>query len=352
LILPIYCLILLSNDFLRMRNRFRGTLNLSKRSEIKMVRESDKGRASRAEVEELRAGLARKIAAYVHTEGPVDTAVPGLILSRRTAPSEFFCTTYEPELVVFAQGEKRITVGGTTHLCDGSSFLLTSVDLPVESQIIKASKSEPYLAMVLKLEMPVVREILSQDEFPVPLVPSGARGMAVGKTPVELLRACSRLLDLLDTPNDIPFLGSLMQREILYRLLRSPLGRNLRSIATLGEQSNRTAKAVGWLRSNFDKPLRVQELASVAQMGVSTLHHHFRSLTAMSPLQYQKRLRLHTARVRMMTSGLDAASAAFEVGYESASQFNREYSRLFGQPPMRDIKARRSAGVASENDSL
>ncbi len=311
-----------------------------------MVKELVKGAESQAEIELLRSELARKIAAHVPVEGPVDTALPGLILSRRTAPSECFCTTYEPELVVFAQGEKRITVGGATHLCDGSNFLLTSVDLPVESQIITASKSEPYLALVLKLEMPAVREILSQEEFLTQEVASKVRGMAIGKTPAELLGACSRLLDLLDAPQDIPFLGGLMQREILYRLLRSPLGRHLRSIATLGEQSNRTAKAVSWLKTNFTKPLRVEELASVAQMGVSTLHHHFRSLTTMSPLQYQKRLRLHAARARMMTEGLDAASAAFEVGYESASQFNREYSRFFGQPPMRDIKTRQFAGVA------
>jgi len=130
-------------------------------------------------------------------------------------------------------------------------------------------------------------------------------------------------------------------------VLRSPLGRHLRAIATLGEQSNRTAKAVVWLKENFTKPLRVDELASIAQMGVSTLHHHFRSLTAMSPLQYQKRLRLHAARQRMIAQGLDAASAAFEVGYESASQFNREYRRLFGQPPMREIKTLRLAGAAA-----
>ncbi|MGA2170823.1 MAG: AraC family transcriptional regulator [Terracidiphilus sp.] len=311
-----------------------------------MAKELDATGDAKAELAEMRAELAHKIAAHVHTESPAATALPGLILSRRTAPSECFCTTYEPELVVFAQGEKRISVGGTTHLCDGSSFLLTSVDLPVESQIIKASKSEPYLALVLKLEMPVVREILSQEEFLTPEISFGVRGMVVGKTPIELLGACSRLLDLLDAPKDIPFLGSLLQREILYRLLRSPLGRHLRSIATLGEQSNRTAKAVGWLKANFTKPLRVEELASIAQMGVSTLHHHFRSLTAMSPLQYQKRLRLHAARARMLTEGLDAASAAFEVGYESASQFNREYSRFFGQPPMRDIRARQLVGVA------
>jgi len=176
--------------------------------------------------------------------------------------------------------------------------------------------------------------------------------MAVGETTVELLQACSRLLDLLDAPQDIPFLSSLIQREILYRLLRGPQGKHLRAIATLGEQSNRTAKAVAWLRENYAKPLRVEELASVAQMGVSTLHHHFRSLTAMSPLQYQKQLRLHTARVRMFMDGLDAASAAFEVGYESPSQFSREYSRFFGQPPMRDINSRRLNSSAVALDSL
>jgi AraC-like DNA-binding protein len=294
-------------------------------------------------VVEMRAELARKIAAHIHVEGPVATDLPGLSLSRRCAPTECYSAAYEPELIVFAQGEKRITVGGTTYLCDGSNFLLTSVDLPVLGQFTKASKNEPFLALVLKLEMPMVREILSQDEFLVPDVSSGARGMAFGKTPAELLTACCRLLDLLDAPLDIPFLGGLMQREIIYRVLRSPLGKHLRAIATLGEQSNRTAKAVAWLRTNFAKPLRVEELASIAQMGVSTLHHHFRSLTAMSPLQYQKRLRLHMARVRMMTEGLDAASAAFEVGYESASQFSREYSRLFGQPPMREIKSKMGA---------
>jgi AraC-type transcriptional regulator N-terminus len=135
---------------------------------------------------------------------------------------------------------------------------LTSVDLPVLGQFTKASMDEPFLALILKLEMPVVREILSQDEFLVPEVSFGARGMAVGKTPIELLSACCRLLDLLDAPQDIPFLGGLMQREILYRLLRSPLGRHLRAIATLGEQSNRTAKAVAWLKANYEKPLRVE----------------------------------------------------------------------------------------------
>jgi transcriptional regulator GlxA family with amidase domain len=206
------------------------------------------------------------------------------------------------------------------------------------------------LALLLKLDMAVVREILSQEEFQRREGSSQGRGIAVGTTTVELLKPCSRLLDLLGAPEDIPFLSNLIHREIVYRLLRGLQGERLRAIATLGDQSQRTAKAIAWLRANYAKPLRLEELAEVARMGMSTLHHHFRALTAMSPLQYQKQLRLHVARERMLIEGLDAASAAFDVGYESASQFSREYKRFFGQPPMRDIKARRLVGSAAVSD--
>jgi AraC-like DNA-binding protein len=291
----------------------------------------------------MRRELAGKIADRTAVEGDTSTAIPGLRLYRRSLPTACASAAYEPSLVVFVQGQKRINVGKTTYVCDGSNFLLTSVDLPVVSQVIAATEKKPILGLLLKLEMPAIREILSQQEFHLREDSADARGMAVGVTSVELLDACLRLVDLLDAPQDIPFLSSLIQREIVFRLLRSPQGKHLRAIATLGEQSHRTAKAVEWLRMNYTKPLRVEELATMARMGVSTLHHQFRSLTAMSPLQYQKQLRLHVARERMLNAGLDAASAAFEVGYESASQFNREYSRFFGQPPMRDVKARRFA---------
>jgi AraC-like DNA-binding protein len=296
---------------------------------------------------EMRAELARKIAARAVAEGNVHTEIPGLRLSRRSAPTACASAAYEPSLVVFVQGQKRINVGKTTYLCDGSNFLLTSVDLPVVSQVITATEKKPLLGLLLRLEMPAVREILSQQEFHLREESADARGMAVGTTSIDLLDACSRLVNLLDAPQDIPFLSGVIQREIIYRLLRSPQGKHLRAIATLGEQGHRTARAVEWLRLNYAKPLRVEELATMARMGVSTLHHQFRSLTAMSPLQYQKHLRLHVARERMLHAGLDAASAAFEVGYESASQFNREYSRFFGQPPMRDVKARRLSGTAT-----
>src|SRR5437879_3465250 len=218
------------------------------------------------------------------------------------------------------------------------------------SQIVAASDQTPLLALLLKLDMTAVREILTHEEFQERDGRSQGRGIAIGKTTADLLKPCSRLLDLLDTPRDIPFLSNLIQREILYRLLRGPQGDRLRAIATLGDQSHRTAKAIAWLRANYAEPLRVEELAAVARMGMSTLHHHFRALTAMSPLQYQKQLRLVAARERMLIEGLDAAGAAFEVGYESASQFNREYKRFFGQPPMRDIKVRRLAGSAMVSD--
>jgi AraC-like DNA-binding protein len=296
------------------------------------------------ELLQARALLARKIDALhgLHGEQPSD--LPNLKLFRHTEPTACTSAAYEPTFIVYVQGEKRINVGGAIHVVDQSCCQLTSVDIPILSQVTRASEQEPILALVLKLQMQVVREILSTEEFLLADPAARARGVVIGKTSLEILQACSRLLDLLDTPRDIPFLGNLMQREIVYRLLRGPLGSHLRAIATLGDQSNRTARAVAWLQANYHKPLSVEQLASVAQMGVSTFHHHFRTLTSMSPLQYQKRLRLHMARVRMVAGDLDAASAAFEVGYESASQFSREYRRLFGQPPMRDVKTRLLSG--------
>ena len=291
---------------------------------------------------ELRSELARKIALFVGTAEKRVTEIPGLILVRRTSPTAPCSLTYEPGIVVIAQGRKSVELGRNTFIYDASRFLLTAVDLPVLSRVVEASEAVPCLALALKLEMPMVREVLSREEIQVAEAPPDRPGMATGKTTVEFLSACCRLIDLLDSPADIPFLGGLIQREIIYRILRSAEGARLRAIATLGEQSHRTAKAIAWIRTNYAKPLRVEDLADIAGMGVSTLHHHFRVLTAMSPLQYQKQIRLQAARGRMLVDGLDAASAAFEVGYESASQFSREYSRFFGQPPMRDIRTLRS----------
>lgn len=292
-------------------------------------------------VVDLRQSLARRIAVLSGKAGEHSTAVPGLFLYYRTTPTACYRASYEPSLSIFVQGRKRIILGDTEYLCDGSSFLVSSIDVPAQSQIIEASEKVPLLSMFLKLDMPIVRELLSRDDVPEVEPSSHRQGLAVGKTTVGLLDACSRLLGLLDTPEDIPFLSHLIQREILYRILRTPQAERLRAIATSGDLTQRTARAISWLRANFAKPLHMEELASTARMGVSTLHHQFRALTAMSPLQYQKQLRLQAARQRMLMDGLDATTAAYEVGYESVSQFSREYSRLFGQPPIRDIKALR-----------
>lgn len=297
----------------------------------------------------MRANLAGRIAALTPSLGENRTPVPGLALYRRITPTACFLATYEPSFTVFVQGRKRIDLNGVEYVCDAGSLLISSIDVPAQSQILDASEQVPMLSMFLRLDMPMVREVLSREDLPEPEVSLRPRGLAVGEANAGILGACSRLIDILATPDDIPFLGHLIQREIVYRILRTPQGERLRAIATTGDLSQRTARAIAWLRANYAKPLRMEELAGVARMGVSTLHHQFRALTAMSPLQYQKKLRLQTARQRMLMDGMDATTAAYEVGYESVSQFNREYSRCFGQPPMRDIKALRDSKVVAIN---
>jgi AraC-like DNA-binding protein len=296
-------------------------------------------------VYELRSALAQSIALRLGSAEKMTTAVPGLSLAQRTGPTAPCAVTYQPGLIVMAQGRKRVELGSHTFIYDESRYLLTSLDLPTVSQVVEASKDRPALAFALKLELPMVREILTREDVPIPELPPDSPAITTAEITAELLSACCRLMDLLDTPQHIPFLSGLIQREIIYHILQGAEGARLRAIATLGEQSHRIAQAITWLKSNYEKPLRVEELAQMARMGVSTFHHHFREMTAMSPVQYQKQLRLQAARTRMLTDGFDASSAAIEVGYESVSQFNREYSRLFGQPPMRDIRARRSTGA-------
>src|SRR3974390_371349 len=293
----------------------------------------------------LRAELASKIASFLGKEENRITEIAGLSLHRRTSPTPPCRTTYHPGVIVVAQGIKQATLGRTGFIYDETRFLLTAVDLPIVSWVAEATEEVPCLVLSLRLDMSMVRELLGREEIHVAEVPSDSPAISIGETTAEFLNACCRLLHLLDSPEDIPFLSGLIQREIIYRVLRGPVGARLRAVATLGDRSHRTAKAIAWITTNYAKPLHVEELAQLASMGVSTLHHHFRMLTSMSPLQYQKQLRLQSARSLMLNNGLDAASAAFEVGYESATQFNREYSRFFGQPPMRDIRALLSPDV-------
>jgi hypothetical protein len=189
---------------------------------------------------------------------------PGLSLSlyHRTTPTTCFRAFYEPGLSIFVQGRKRILLGGTEYLCDGSSFLLSSIDVPAQSQIIEASEKTPLLSFFLRLDMPTVREVLSRDDIPEGPPSNHRQGLVVGETTVGLLGAAMRMLELLDTPEEIPFLGPLARREILYRILRTPQAERLRAIATSGDLGQRTARAISWLRENYAKPLRMEELAS------------------------------------------------------------------------------------------
>jgi AraC-like DNA-binding protein len=300
-------------------------------------------------VGEIRLELAQKIAHRLGSAEKMTTAIPGLSIHQRTGRTAPCVAAYVPGMIVMAQGRKRVELGTNAFTYDESRYLVTSLDLPAVSQVVEASKERPALAFSLKLELSIVRELLTREDVPIPELPPDSPAMTTGEVTVELLSACNRLMDLLDRPQDMPFLSGLIQREIIYRILQSPEGARLRAIATHGEQSHRAARAIDWLKSNYEKSLRVEELAQMARMGVSTFHHHFRQMTAMSPVQYQKQLRLQAARSRMLTDDLDASSAAIQVGYESVSQFNREYSRLFGQPPMKDIRALRSSGTSLDS---
>jgi AraC-like DNA-binding protein len=296
---------------------------------------------------EMGAELAALIMAHTPSESENPTAVSGLSLFRMVSPSVCYLTSVEPGVSFFAQGKKRIAIGGGDYLCDAGSFLVASVDLPIQSQIVEATQAAPQLAMRLLFDMQSVRDVVSREDLPEVQRSGERRGLAVGHTTPGLLSAGLRLIQLLDAPEDIPFLKHLIERELIYRILQTPQGERLRAIATAGNLSQRTAKAIAWLSANYARPLRIEELAEIARMGVSTLHHQFRALAGMSPLQFQKQLRLRVARDRMLRDSLDATSAAYEVGYESVSQFNREYSRFFGQPPMRDIKAIRDGKVVA-----
>lgn len=291
----------------------------------------------------LKGELAQRIAASVGSEETRVTEVPGLTVHRRTGPTPPCSMTYEPSLILTAQGRKRVEFGDQAFTYGSSHYLLASVALPVVARVVEASEQTPCLALSLKLQMQVVREILSREEFSVASHAGKGPAIAIGELTVELLDSFCRLMRLLDQPREIQFLHGLIEREIIFRVLLGPEGARLRAIATAGDQSHRTARAIAWIKDNYARPLRVEELAEMAGMGVSTLHHHFRALTAMSPLQYQKQIRLQEARAKMSLHGLDAGSAAVEVGYESASQFTREYKRLFGQTPMRDTRMLRSA---------
>jgi AraC-like DNA-binding protein len=285
--------------------------------------------------------LARAINKALDGTADLSTGVPGLALYRNTAPTAPNPCTYEPSLLLIPQGKKRVDLGKQSYVFGESTFLLTSIELPIVSRVCAASVERPYLAFFLKLDMGMVRDVLHSDEVSIPPPPVGTRGMALGKATSELLAPCCRMVQL--TPQDVSVLWQAAPARSFTRLLQGPKEIVCVRLQRWQTKLSNGCKAVTWLRENFEKTLNVDELASMAGMSRSTLHHHFRGLTAMSPLQFQKQLRLHTARQKMLTEELDAASAAFAVGYESPSQFNREYKRFFGKPPMRDVQALRAS---------
>jgi AraC-like DNA-binding protein len=281
--------------------------------------------------------LGKSIARWTDRGDQLVTAIPGLSLFQRNEPTQPESRMYEPRICLIAQGAKRVLLGDDTYVYGERHFLITSVNLPTVVQITKASREKPCLGLILKLDQREISQLMVDSNLPLSRPQQSSRGMAVGEVTLPLLTAFQRLVDLLEEPNDIPILAPIIQREIFYRLLVGDQGARLRQIASAGSQSQQIARAIDWLKDNFTRPLRIDDLATQVNMSTSTFHHHFRTLTAMSPLQYQKWLRLNEARRLMLIENQDAATVAFKVGYESPSQFSREYGRLFGAPPLRDI---------------
>lgn len=269
------------------------------------------------------------------------TPIGSLLLFRRDSPTQPCSCKVEPSLVIVVQGAKQLLVGDRAYAYDPEHFLINSLDIPASAQALEASAEKPCLGLGIKLDLRVVAELIAQSGLQPPRQKASEGCSALGTLTPDLLEPFTRLLALLDTPQAIPALAPLIEREIHYRLLTSDQAARLWQIVSVGSQGQRIARAIEWLRANYAQSLHIEELAAHVQMSTSNLHHHFRQLTAMSPLQYQKWLRLHEARHLMLNERLDAASASFRVGYESPSQFSREYTRLFGAPPKRDIAALR-----------
>ena len=289
--------------------------------------------------------IADLIARFAGAEGEVATAIDGLYLSRRDAPTPALVTTQWPCFALVAQGAKSLTLGDEQFHYGPGDCLVVALDLPVVSHVTQATPRRPLLGLGLAIRGERMQALVREGHA-ARRAPTGppSRGVAVDAASPGLLDATLRLLRLLDRPEHIPALAPLVEQEILYWLLIGPTGPQLMQIARADSPANRIARAIAWLRAHFAEPLRIEALATHVGMSASSLHHHFSAIAAMSPMQYQKRLRLHEARRLMLVDGLDVGSAGYRVGYQSASQFSREYSRLHGRPPLRDVEALR-AGV-------
>lgn len=288
--------------------------------------------------------LAQLIFRHAPTNGTHATAIPTLSFMHATELTEPLESVYKPSICVVAQGAKTATLADKTYIYNPSAYLVTSVELPIIGEIIDASPEVPYLSLKLSFEADIILDIVKEMNAPVPsLSLESSQAITVNRTSPELLDAIIRLLSLLDHPGDISVLAPLFIREILYRVLQSEQGAAIQQFANVGSYAYNIAKAIQLINRKYDRPLAIDQLASSVNMSTSAFHKHFKRVTTMSPLQYQKTVRLQEARRLMLTETLQAADAAFRVGYESPSQFSREYARKYGRPPKLDIKELRGS---------
>jgi AraC-like DNA-binding protein len=275
--------------------------------------------------------------------------LPDLLLFRISSPTELAHSQTGTAFCVIAQGSKEILLGDHRYRYDPAHYLLTTIELPVVSQVVEASPERPYLSLRLDLDPVLVGSVMVEVGHAAPHRYSDVRAIDVSPLDANLLDAVVRLVRLADSPAEARFLAPGIAREIVYRLLMGEQGDRLRHVAILGGQSHRIARAIEQLRNEFNQPLRIEDIARELGMSVSAFHHHFKAVTAMSPLQFQKQLRLQEARRLLLIQGLDAAGAGYRVGYDDASHFNREYKRLFGLPPMRDVERLRQTASPLPN---
>ena len=301
--------------------------------------EVDREQASRDE-------LAERIGRAVREDGTCEP-LEGVRLRRASLPTDLGYGVSDPAFCVIAQGSKEVRLGDNRYRYDPAHYLVASAELPIASQITEASKERPFLGLVLKLDPTLVGSVMVEAGHPAPRSDSTVKAIEVSPLDADLLDAVVRLVRLLDSPTDARFVAPLVTREIVYRLLMGEQGGRLRHIAALGGHTHRIATAIDRFRKDFDQPLRIDNIARELGMSVSGFHHHFKEVTAMSPLQFQKQLRLQEARRLMLGEDLDAASAGYRVGYDDASHFSREYKRLFGAPPVRDVERLRGAATPS-----
>ncbi len=287
-------------------------------------------------------GLAALIGRYAATDGIHETAIPRLALIRSSTPTEPIHALHEPALCIVVQGHKQVMLADRIYSYGPDRFLVVSVDVPIVGQVTEASVDRPYLCFRLDFDPGVLNALIIEAGSDVPVRESSGAGLCLDRVTPELLGAATRLVGLLATPRDIPVLAPLAEREILYRLLVGSQGARLREIAHPESRLQQVNRAIAWIKQNFHKPFRIEQVAREARMSPSALHQHFKTVTAMSPLQYQKQLRLQEARRLILGHAMDAATAGHNVGYGSPSQFSREYSRLFGAPPIRDIARMRA----------